>query len=87
MSDIQCKQAYRGALEVASYGALLIVSWLGWERILGKGWAVAWEDTGKGDWPHTTSQRTVFQISKETLPTVTAGSSFPAQCANQKHTT
>lgn len=79
---------YRGALEVASYFALLILSWLGWESFLGTGWKVASKDTGEEDWPQVASQRTVFQISNETAPLVTgsAGSLFPTQCA-QKHTT
>lgn len=58
----------------ASLFALLISSWLDRECILGEGWVVAWKDTGKGDGPHFTSQRTVFQISKATLPVITAGS-------------
>lgn len=72
---------------MTSYFALLILSQWGGESFLGKGQGVASKDTvEEKDWPQVANQRAIFQISKETLPlvTATAGSLFPAQCANQK---
>lgn len=61
-----CTESALGHTEVASYFDPLILSWLGWESIPGKGWEVASKDTvAEKEWPQVASQRTVLQISKE----------------------